>query len=41
MALFLVGITHQIIKGHDDGIHDFEFKLELLLNGIDGFRDKQ
>ena len=38
---YLNQLTHQIIAGHYDGIHDFEFGLELLLNGLDGFRDKK
>lgn len=33
-------LTHYVIDGRYDGIHDFEFGLELLLNGLDQFRDK-
>jgi AcrR family transcriptional regulator len=33
-------LTHYVIEGRYDGIHDFEFGLELLLNGLDRFRDK-
>jgi AcrR family transcriptional regulator len=33
-------LTHYVIEGRYDGIHDFEFGLELLLNGLDQFRDK-
>ncbi len=33
-------LTHYVIEGRYDGIHDFEFGLELLLNGLDKFRDK-
>jgi AcrR family transcriptional regulator len=32
-------LTQYIIKGTYDGLHDFEFGLELLLNGLDGLRD--
>jgi AcrR family transcriptional regulator len=33
-------LTHYVIDGRYNGIHDFEFGLELLLNGLDQFRDK-
>jgi AcrR family transcriptional regulator len=33
-------LTHYVIEGSYDGIHNFEFGLELLLNGLDRFRDK-
>ncbi len=36
---YLNGLTHQVIDGRYDGIHDFEFGLELVLNGLDQFRD--
>lgn len=31
-------LTHQVIKGSYDGLHDFEFGLELILNGLDDLR---
>jgi AcrR family transcriptional regulator len=36
---YLNRLTHQVMEGHYDGIHDFEFGLELILNGLDRFRD--
>lgn len=36
---YLNRLTHQVIEGHYDGIHDFEFGLELILTGLDRFRD--
>jgi AcrR family transcriptional regulator len=32
-------LTQQIVAGDYDGIHDFEFGLELILNGLDKLRD--
>lgn len=37
---YLNRLTHHVIDGSYDGIHDFDFGLELLLNGLDKFRDK-
>ncbi|WP_293358819.1 MULTISPECIES: TetR/AcrR family transcriptional regulator C-terminal domain-containing protein [unclassified Microcoleus] len=37
---YLNRLTHYVIEGRYDGIHDFDFGLELLLNGLDKFRDK-
>ena len=36
---YLNRLTHQVMEGHYDGIHNFEFGLELILNGLDRFRD--
>jgi len=36
---YLNRLTHQVVEGDYDGIHDFEFGLELILNGLDRFRD--
>jgi hypothetical protein len=33
-------LVHHVIEGRYDGIHDFEFGLELILNGLDRLRDK-
>ncbi|WP_009634270.1 TetR/AcrR family transcriptional regulator C-terminal domain-containing protein [Synechocystis sp. PCC 7509] len=38
---YLNQLTHQIIGGHYDGIHDFEFGLELILNGLDELLNKK
>ena len=32
---YLRGMSEQIISGHYDGLHDFEFGLELLLAGLE------
>lgn len=32
-------LTHYVIQGRYDGIHDFEFSLELILDGLERFRD--
>jgi AcrR family transcriptional regulator len=37
---YLNRLTHDVIEGRYDGIHDFEFGLELILNGLDRFRHK-
>ncbi|MEK0178769.1 MAG: TetR family transcriptional regulator [Oscillatoriales cyanobacterium] len=37
---YLNRLTHYVIEGRYNGIHDFEFGLELLLNSLDQFRDK-
>lgn len=31
-------LTHYVMEGRYNGIHDFEFGLELILNGLDRFR---
>jgi len=36
---YLNRLTQQVMEGHYDGIHNFEFGLELILNGLDRFRD--
>jgi AcrR family transcriptional regulator len=33
-------LTHQVMEGQYDGLHNFEFGLDLLLNGLDGLRMK-
>jgi Tetracyclin repressor-like, C-terminal domain len=35
---YLNRLTHQVIDGDYDGIHDFEFGLELILNGLESFQ---
>jgi AcrR family transcriptional regulator len=37
---YLNSLTHYVIEGRYDGIHDFDFGLELILNGLDRFRDQ-
>lgn len=32
-------LTHYVIEGSYDGLHDFSFGLELILNGLDRLRD--
>jgi AcrR family transcriptional regulator len=32
-------LTHYVMEGRYDGIHDFKFGLELILNGLDGLRN--
>jgi AcrR family transcriptional regulator len=36
---YLNRLTHHIIDGRYDGLHDFEFGLELILNGLDQLRE--
>jgi Tetracyclin repressor-like, C-terminal domain len=36
---YLNQLTHQVIDGDYDGIHDFEFGLELILNGLESFQN--
>lgn len=36
---YLNKLTHQVMEGHDDGLHDFEFGLALILDGLERFRD--
>jgi AcrR family transcriptional regulator len=35
---YLNRLTHLVMEGRYNGIHDFEFGLELILNGLDRFR---
>jgi AcrR family transcriptional regulator len=35
---YLNRLTHDVIEGRYDGLHDFEFGLELILNSLDQFR---
>jgi AcrR family transcriptional regulator len=35
---YLNQLTHYVMEGRYDGIHKFEFGLELILNGLDRFR---
>ena len=37
---YLNQLTHHVMEGSYDGLHDFEFGLELILNGLDGLRDE-
>jgi AcrR family transcriptional regulator len=36
---YLNQLTHWVMEGRYDGIHDFEFGLELILDGLDRFRE--
>ena len=36
---YLNGMTQRVMSGEYDGIHDFEFGLELILDGLDQHRD--
>lgn len=36
---YLSQLTVQVIEGSYDGVHDFEFGLELILTGLERFRD--
>ena len=36
---YLNKLTHYVINGQYNGIHDFEFGLDLILNSLDEFRD--
>jgi AcrR family transcriptional regulator len=38
---YLNKLTHDVMEGRYDGLHDFEFGLELILNGLDRFRHDQ
>jgi hypothetical protein len=33
-------LTQRVMAGKYDGLHDFEFGLDLLLNGLDALRSK-
>ena len=35
---WLNGLSQQVIDGHYDGLHDFEFGLDLILDGLDRLR---
>jgi AcrR family transcriptional regulator len=37
---YLNRLAHQVIEGGYDGVYDFEFGLELILNGLNKFRDR-
>jgi AcrR family transcriptional regulator len=37
---YLNQLTHHVMEGRYDGIHDFEFGLELILNSLEPFRGK-
>ncbi|MEM9163392.1 MAG: TetR/AcrR family transcriptional regulator [Cyanobacteria bacterium P01_F01_bin.4] len=37
---YLNKLTHHVIAGRYDGLHDFEFGLELILEGLERCRDK-
>jgi AcrR family transcriptional regulator len=37
---YLNGMSQQVIKGHHDGLHDIEFGLDLILDGLDKLRRK-
>ena len=36
---YLNGMAQRVMSGEYDGIHDFEFGLELMLDGLDRYRD--
>ncbi|MEM6451780.1 MAG: TetR/AcrR family transcriptional regulator C-terminal domain-containing protein [Cyanobacteria bacterium P01_D01_bin.105] len=36
---YLNGMTQKVMSGDYDGIHDFEFGLEVMLDGLDQYRD--
>jgi AcrR family transcriptional regulator len=36
---YLNQLTHSVIDGRYDGLHDFEFGLDLILNGLDTLRE--
>ena len=35
---YLNGMSQQVIDGHHDGLHDFEFGLDLILDGLEALR---
>lgn len=37
---YLNQLAHHIIEGHYDGIHNFEWGLDVILNGLDAWRDQ-
>jgi AcrR family transcriptional regulator len=38
---YLNQLTHAVLKGGYNGLHDFEFGLDLLLNGLEALRQRQ
>lgn len=38
---YLAGLSQHVIAGHYNGIHDIEFGLELLLDGLERLRDEE
>lgn len=36
---YLNGMTQQVMSGEYDGIRDFEFGLELILDGLERYRE--
>jgi hypothetical protein len=38
--LYLRGLSEQIIAGHHNGLHDFEFGLDLILEGLEKLRNR-
>ncbi len=36
---YLNDLAHQVIGGHYDGLHDFEFGLDLILDGLERLRN--
>ncbi len=36
---YLRGMSEQVIDGHHDGMHDFEFGLDLILRGLESLRE--
>ena len=36
---YLNGLSQQMIDGRHDGLHDFEFGLDLILDGLERLRD--
>jgi AcrR family transcriptional regulator len=36
----LNGLTHHVMAGHYDGLHDFEFGLDLILEGLEQLRNR-
>lgn len=37
---YLRGLSEQVISGHHDGLHDFEFGLDLILAGLEKLLDR-
>ena len=36
---YLNGLSHHVMQGRYDGVHDFEFGLDLILEGLEKLRD--
>jgi len=36
---YLNGLSREVISGHHDGLHDFEFGLDLILDGLERLRE--